>query len=259
MDQYLVLEDATATRVPPPPAADVAGLLTPIKARYASDQEYRAALGQAQISEAELSGQLLAGLRMLRYTDLRFRPEVWQLSEETLRAYYDKLAQKGAPAQTFEASRGDIESCPCRSTDHASPRPLAGDGAPRDCDRISRGSFQVTRARHLTGQILVATVILVVICAVRRVVGWCAAFGWFRELVRGTDRREKSKSPPANASRSELFSVQMGDPDGENFAAGTAWYRARVRNPAAARRIRQCGPARDFDAGTQSRSRLGER
>ncbi len=104
VDQYLVLEDATATRVPPPPAADVAGLLTPIKARYVSDQEYRAALARAQISEAELLAQLLAGLRMLRYTDLRFRPEV-QLSEETLRAYYNKL---NLP-QTFEASVGDIE------------------------------------------------------------------------------------------------------------------------------------------------------
>lgn len=104
VDQYLVLEDATVTRVPLPSAADVAGLLAPIKARYASDQAYRAALAQAQISEAELSEQLLAGLRMLRYTDLRFRPEV-QISEEALRAYYDKLALP----QTFEASRGDIE------------------------------------------------------------------------------------------------------------------------------------------------------
>ena len=104
VDQYLVLEDATATRVPPPPAADVAGLLTPIQAHYTTDQAYRAALAQAQISEAELSEQLLAGLRMLRYTDLRFSPEV-QVSEEALRAYYDKLA----PPQSFEASRGDIE------------------------------------------------------------------------------------------------------------------------------------------------------
>jgi hypothetical protein len=104
VEQYLVLEDATATRVPSPSAADVAALLIPIKARFASDLEYRAALGQAQISEAELSGQLLAGLRMLRYTDLRFRPEV-QLSQETLRAYYNTMK----PAQPFEAIRGDIE------------------------------------------------------------------------------------------------------------------------------------------------------
>jgi hypothetical protein len=107
IDQYLVLEDAAATRVPLPSAAEVAGMVAPIKARYASDQEYRTALVQAHITEGELSEQLLAGLRMLRYTDLRFRPEV-QISEETLHAYYDKLAQKGN-AQSFEASRQDIE------------------------------------------------------------------------------------------------------------------------------------------------------
>ena len=72
VDQYLVLEDATETRVPPPPAADVAALLTPIKARYATDEAYHAALAQAQISEAELSEQLLAGLPALIY--LHFVP-----------------------------------------------------------------------------------------------------------------------------------------------------------------------------------------
>jgi hypothetical protein len=107
IDQYLVLEDAAATRVPLPSAAEVTGMLAPIKARYASDQEYGTALAQAHITEAELSEQLLTGLRMLRYTDLRFRPEV-QVSEETLRAYYDKLAQKGT-TPSFEATRKDIE------------------------------------------------------------------------------------------------------------------------------------------------------
>jgi hypothetical protein len=113
IDQYLVLEDAALTRAPLPPAAEVVPMLAPIKARYASDQEYRTALGQAHITEAELSEHLLAGLRMLRYTDLRFRPEV-QLSEESLRAFYDTLAAKGdrnppAAGQSFEASRNDIE------------------------------------------------------------------------------------------------------------------------------------------------------
>jgi len=53
----------------------------------------------------------LAGLRMLRYTDLRFRPEV-EISEDALRAYYDKLtASAGSTSArpTFEASRDDIE------------------------------------------------------------------------------------------------------------------------------------------------------
>jgi hypothetical protein len=48
---------------------------------------------------------------MLRYTDLRFRPEV-EISEDSLRAYYDRLtASPGNTAlrPSFEASRGDIE------------------------------------------------------------------------------------------------------------------------------------------------------
>ena len=111
IDQYLVLQDAALTRTPLPSAADVAAILDPIKARYASDQEYRSALAQARITDAELADHLLAGLRMLRYTDLRFRPEV-EISDDALHAYYDKLAASAGNSSTpttFEASRNDIE------------------------------------------------------------------------------------------------------------------------------------------------------
>jgi len=111
IDQYLVLEDAALTRTPLPSGADVASLLAPIKARYASDQEYRNALAQARVTDTELADHLLAGLRMLRYTDLRFRPEV-EISEAALHAYYDKLAASTGDTSarpTFEASRSDIE------------------------------------------------------------------------------------------------------------------------------------------------------
>jgi len=111
IDQYLVLQDATLTRTPLPSDAEVATMLTPIKARYRSDQEYRSALTQAGITDSELAQHLLAGLRMLRYTDLRFRPEV-EISEEALRAYYDKLAppaDQPSARPSFEASRNDIE------------------------------------------------------------------------------------------------------------------------------------------------------
>jgi len=111
IDQYLVLQDAALTRTPVPLPADIAAILEPIKARYPSDQEYRSALAQARITDAELTEHLLAGLRMLRYTDLRFRPEV-EISEDALRAYYDKLpvsAGNTSARPTFEASRDDIE------------------------------------------------------------------------------------------------------------------------------------------------------
>lgn len=111
IDQYLVLQDAALTRTPLPSDADVTAMLAPIKARYTSDQEYRSALAQARITDAELAEHLLAGLRMLRYTDLRFRPEV-EISEDALHAYYDKLAASAGNSSahlTFEASRDDIE------------------------------------------------------------------------------------------------------------------------------------------------------
>jgi hypothetical protein len=111
IDQYLVLQDAASTRTPMPSVSDVAAMLAPIKARYTSDQGYRSALLQARITDAELAEHLLAGLRMLRYTDLRFRPEV-EITEDALRAYYDKLtasAGNTSPRPTFEASRNDIE------------------------------------------------------------------------------------------------------------------------------------------------------
>jgi hypothetical protein len=111
IDQYLVLQDAATTRAPMPSADDVAVMLAPIEARYASEQEYRSALAQARITNEELAEHLLAGLRMLRYTDLRFRPEV-DISEDALHAYYDRLiANAGSTSArpTFEASRYDIE------------------------------------------------------------------------------------------------------------------------------------------------------
>ena len=109
IDRYLVLEDAVATRATLPTSQVAAALVVPVKERYATDAEYRAALAQAQVTEAGLNAHLLAGLRMLRYTDLRFRPEV-QLSEENLRAYYKTLTeQRPSTTRSFEASRDQIE------------------------------------------------------------------------------------------------------------------------------------------------------
>jgi hypothetical protein len=111
IDQYLVLQDAALTRTPMPSAADASAMLAPIRARYPSDQEYRSALAQAGITDAELAEHLLAGLRMLRYTDLRFRPEV-EITDDALHAYYDKLTASAGTSSarpTFEASRDEIE------------------------------------------------------------------------------------------------------------------------------------------------------
>src|SRR5260370_11384155 len=85
VDQYLVLTDAAATHAPLPSPADVQPVLAPMKARYASETEYPAALERAGITEPQLKAHLLAGRQMQPYTDLRFRREA-QIAKENLRA-----------------------------------------------------------------------------------------------------------------------------------------------------------------------------
>ena len=110
IDQHLVLQDAAETRAGLPAAENAAPLLAPIKGRYATDGEYRAALAKAQITNAGLQAHLLAGLQMLRYTNVRFRPQM-QVSEAGLRAYYEALAAENPslPARGFEESRAEVE------------------------------------------------------------------------------------------------------------------------------------------------------
>jgi hypothetical protein len=113
VDQYLLLQEASTSRQQLPTAADAQQLLDQVKAQYATETEYRAALARFGVTEEQLSEHLLNGIRALRFTDLRFRPEV-QLSDEDLHEYYDSMAaqwRRANPAQmpTFEASRDQIE------------------------------------------------------------------------------------------------------------------------------------------------------
>jgi len=113
VDQYLLLQEASSSRQILPTAADARLLLEQVKAQYATETEYRAALARYGITEQQLSQHLLNGIRALRFTDLRFRPEV-QLTDDDLHEYYDSMAaqwRRANPAQvpTFEASRDQIE------------------------------------------------------------------------------------------------------------------------------------------------------
>jgi len=113
VDQYLLLQEASSSHQVLPTDADARQLLDQVKAQYATETEYRAALARYGITEEQLSEHLLNGIRALRFTDLRFRPEV-QLSDDDLHEYYDSMAaqwRRANPAQvpTFEASRDQIE------------------------------------------------------------------------------------------------------------------------------------------------------
>ncbi len=113
VDQYLLLQEASTSRQTLPTAEDAQQLLDQVKAQYATETEYRAALVRYGVTQAQLSAHLLNGIRALRFTDLRFRPEV-QLTDDDLHEYYDTMAaqwRRANPAQvpTFDASRDQIE------------------------------------------------------------------------------------------------------------------------------------------------------
>ncbi len=110
VDQLLILEEAALTKVTLSTDEDARKLLDGMKAQYGSD--YPAALQRYQITEQDLVNHLVTGLRAMRFTDLRFRPEV-QISDADLRDAYQSLIasapQNGKPVPSFESSRDQLE------------------------------------------------------------------------------------------------------------------------------------------------------
>jgi hypothetical protein len=109
VDQYLLLQDAELTRAPLPDLKDVDPLLEQVRMRYGSANEYQAAMERAGITEEELKAHLLAGLRMLRYTEFRFRSEV-QLTENELRDFYLSLPEDQRRGSSFESHQKELET-----------------------------------------------------------------------------------------------------------------------------------------------------
>lgn len=108
VDQLLILREAADSHLTLPSTEATAGLIAP----YAADPSYQADLGRYGISERDLGAHMLAGLRTLTFTDLRFRPDV-QISPEDIRNYYDKLTAqrdpRAAPIPSLENTRDEIE------------------------------------------------------------------------------------------------------------------------------------------------------
>ena len=114
VDQLLILQEASFSRVSLAEEEDARKMLQQLRSSlYPAEAEYLAALSRYKVKEEDVINQLLAGLRAMRFTDLRFRPEV-QLTDDDLHERYELLAQewrKKDPAKvpTFEESREQIE------------------------------------------------------------------------------------------------------------------------------------------------------
>lgn len=113
VDQALMNMDAADGHLPLSTPQDVPPALQQVKAEYPNEASYRAALKKYNVTEQDVENQLLAGIRALRFADLRFRPEV-QISDQDLHAAYDKFvaewrASHKDPPASFEASQEGLE------------------------------------------------------------------------------------------------------------------------------------------------------
>ena len=113
VDQLLIQQEIAFSKVPLTVDEDGARMLAQVKSQYGSDAEYRAALVRYGITEADVADHLLTGVRAMRFTDLRFRPEI-DIPEDDLHDFYNKLSEEGRKKgetniPTFEASRDDVE------------------------------------------------------------------------------------------------------------------------------------------------------
>jgi len=140
VDRSLILEESVDSHFPQPSDQDAQALLRQVKAQYPSEAAYQAALGEYRVREQDVASDLLAGVEAVRFTELRFRPEV-QVSDQDLSAAYDKYAAEwrathsGVPP-SLDDSRADLEKL------------LTAQRATQDLDRWLEAARQKRRVEY---------------------------------------------------------------------------------------------------------------
>jgi hypothetical protein len=81
----LVTREMDLTRYPLPTLADIQGTLKQVRGRYQSDEAFQQALADSGITLGDLEGSLRQQAALLRFIDLRFRPEVQVLESDVSR------------------------------------------------------------------------------------------------------------------------------------------------------------------------------
>ncbi len=113
IEQALVKREMDLSRFPLPDLSDAGAALEGVKATYANEAEYAAALESYGISEDDLTRRLLWQFTLLRFIDYRFRPGI-QIPDADVQTYYRQQVssweQKGVqPIPSLEDSRDQIE------------------------------------------------------------------------------------------------------------------------------------------------------
>jgi hypothetical protein len=114
IEQILVHREMELTRYPEPPATEIERTLSQVKHRFPGDTQFQQALAEYKLTQRQIENALHRQITLLRFIDLRFRPEV-QVQESEVKQYYETvylpdLRKKGVtPEPSFEDAQDDCE------------------------------------------------------------------------------------------------------------------------------------------------------
>jgi len=114
IEQLLVLREMELTRYPGPSAAEIAEPLRQVRARLPEEAQFQRELAAYKLTGQQLENALRRQVTLLRFIDLRFRPEV-QVQESEVMQYYEtvflpEIRKKGiAPDPTYDDVRIECE------------------------------------------------------------------------------------------------------------------------------------------------------
>jgi hypothetical protein len=102
------------TRYPEPAATEIADTLAQVKRRFAGEPQFQQELAAYKLTQAQLEHALRRQITLLRFIDMRFRPEV-QVQESEVMQYYETVflpesRKKGVkPDPSFDDVRAECE------------------------------------------------------------------------------------------------------------------------------------------------------
>ena len=113
IDQWVVQNEADASRFPRPSDAEIEQALTALKKSFASPEAYEERKKQSGLSDAEVRDKIATQLYLTNYLDSRFRPSV-QVDAKAIEDFYNtavlpRAKARGQEPPSLEASRDTIQ------------------------------------------------------------------------------------------------------------------------------------------------------
>jgi len=113
IDQWVVQNEADASRFPRPSDADIEQALTALKKSFASPQAYEERKQLSGLNDLEVRDKISTQLYLTNYLDSRFRPSV-QVDAKAIEEFYTsavlpRAKARGQEPPSLEASRDTIQ------------------------------------------------------------------------------------------------------------------------------------------------------